>query len=77
MHHRQDDRWLIRAHAGAQREGIARAKQASKYRGRKPTVAPQTATIRAAQAAGERPGAIARRLGIARSSVYRMLAPAG
>ena len=56
-----------------QREGIARAKQAGKYRGRKPTIAVQAPAIRAAHAAGERPTQIARRLGIARSSVYRML----
>src|SRR4051812_25015524 len=56
-----------------QREGIARAKQAGKYRGRKPTVAVQAEAIRAAHAGGERPSQIARRLGIARSSVYRML----
>lgn len=53
-----------------QMEGIAKAKEAGVYRGRKPTIEP--ATIRAALDAGERPAALARRLGIARSSVYRV-----
>jgi DNA invertase Pin-like site-specific DNA recombinase len=56
-----------------QREGIAKAKSEGKYKGRKPTVAIQTAAIREAVAAGEKPTALARRLGVARSSVYRML----
>jgi DNA invertase Pin-like site-specific DNA recombinase len=56
-----------------QREGIAKAKAEGKYRGRKPTVAVQAGLIRALHEAGERPAHIARRLGVARSSVYRML----
>lgn len=56
-----------------QREGIAKAKAEGKYKGRTPTVARQADDIRAAVAAGERPADVARRLGIARSSVYRML----
>lgn len=56
-----------------QREGVARAKAEGKYKGRAPTVRRGAAEIRAAAAAGERPTAIAKRLGIARSSVYRML----
>jgi DNA invertase Pin-like site-specific DNA recombinase len=56
-----------------QREGIAKAKGEGKYKGRKPTVALQAAQIRELHAAGERPAHIARRLGVARSSVYRML----
>jgi DNA invertase Pin-like site-specific DNA recombinase len=56
-----------------QREGIARAKGEGKYKGRKPTVAVQAATIRAMQASGVKPAHIARQLGVARSSVYRML----
>lgn len=56
-----------------QREGIAKAKADGKYRGRKPTVAVQGEAIRARRAAGERPADIARALGVARSSVYRML----
>ena len=56
-----------------QREGIAKAKAEGKYKGRKPTVAVQAEQIRAMRAAGEKPAHIARRLGVARSSVYRML----
>jgi DNA invertase Pin-like site-specific DNA recombinase len=56
-----------------QREGIAKAKAAGKYKGRKPTVARQAVAIRAMHAAGVTPTDIARRLGVARSSVYRML----
>jgi DNA invertase Pin-like site-specific DNA recombinase len=56
-----------------QREGIAKAKAAGKYRGRKPTVARQVVAIRTMHAAGVTPTDIARRLGVARSSVYRML----
>lgn len=56
-----------------QREGIAKAKTEGKYRGRAPTVRRQAETIRAMRAAGEKPISIADKLGIARSSVYRML----
>jgi DNA invertase Pin-like site-specific DNA recombinase len=56
-----------------QREGIAKAKVEGKYRGRAPTVAKQAAEIRAARTAGEKPAHIAKRLGVARSSIYRML----
>jgi DNA invertase Pin-like site-specific DNA recombinase len=56
-----------------QREGIAKAKGEGKYKGRKPTVAIQAVQIRASRAAGEKPAHIARRLGVARSSIYRML----
>ena len=56
-----------------QREGIAKAKAEGKYKGRKPTVAVQAGQIRTLHAAGEKPAHIARRLGVARSSVYRML----
>jgi DNA invertase Pin-like site-specific DNA recombinase len=59
-----------------QREGIARAKGEGKYKGRKPTVAIQSAAIREAVASGEKPAALARRLGVARSSIYRMLTAA-
>jgi DNA invertase Pin-like site-specific DNA recombinase len=54
-----------------QREGIAKAKAEGKYLGRKPTI--QAAEVLALKAAGIGPAAIAKRLGIARSSVYRML----
>jgi DNA invertase Pin-like site-specific DNA recombinase len=56
-----------------QREGIAKAKGEGKYKGRKPTVAVQAQQIRALHKAGEKPAHIARTLGVARSSVYRML----
>lgn len=56
-----------------QREGIAKAKADGKYKGRKPTVAVQVETIRTMHATGMRPMHIARQLGVARSSVYRML----
>jgi DNA invertase Pin-like site-specific DNA recombinase len=56
-----------------QREGIAKAKADGKYKGRKPTVAVQLNAIRTMHAAGAKPAHIARQLGVARSSVYRML----
>jgi DNA invertase Pin-like site-specific DNA recombinase len=56
-----------------QREGIARAKAAGKYRGRAPTVARQGPEIWAMVATGVKPAHIARRFGVARSSVYRVL----
>lgn len=59
-----------------QREGIAKAKAAGKYKGRVASVMRQAEAIRAARAAGESPTAIARRLGVARSSVYLALAAA-
>jgi DNA invertase Pin-like site-specific DNA recombinase len=55
------------------REGIAKAKGEGKYKGRKPTVVLQAKQIRALHAAGERPTHIARKLNVARSSVYRFL----
>jgi DNA invertase Pin-like site-specific DNA recombinase len=57
-----------------QREGIAKAKAEGKYCGRAPTVARQAAAIKAALDAGEGPASIARRLGVARSSIYRVTA---
>jgi DNA invertase Pin-like site-specific DNA recombinase len=56
-----------------QREGIARAKAQGRYKGRAPTVARQGDEIRAMVAAGVKPAHVARRLGVARSSVYRVL----
>ena len=56
-----------------QLEGIAKAKAEGKYKGRAPTVAKQVDQIKAMRAAGEKPQDIARKLGVARSSVYRML----
>lgn len=53
--------------------GTAKAKAEGKYKGRASTVARQGGDIRAAIAAGGKPAHVARRLGIARSGVYRML----
>jgi DNA invertase Pin-like site-specific DNA recombinase len=60
-----------------QREGIAKAKAEGAYKGRAPTVATaHTKTINAMLAAGRKPAHIAKELGIARSSVYRLIQPA-
>ena len=56
-----------------QREGIAKAKSEGKYKGRKPTARAQAAEIATLRADGVRPVDIARRLGIGRASVYRVL----
>jgi DNA invertase Pin-like site-specific DNA recombinase len=56
-----------------QREGIAKAKAEGKYRGRAPTARAKASEIRRLH--GERigPTEIAKRLGISRASVYRVL----
>lgn len=54
-----------------QREGIAKAKADGKYLGRKATI--DAAGVLALKAAGVGPAEIAKRLGVARSSVYRVL----
>jgi DNA invertase Pin-like site-specific DNA recombinase len=54
-----------------QMEGIARAKAAGVYKGRKPSV--DVARVRDMKANGLGAGAIARELGIGRASVYRAL----
>lgn len=56
-----------------QREGIAKAKAEGRYRGRKPTARARAAEVKALKADGVRPVDIARRLGIGRASVYRVL----
>ena len=56
-----------------QREGIAKAQAAGRYKGRVPTVRRQLAEIQALRAEGVGPSEIARRLGVDRSSVYRAL----
>jgi DNA invertase Pin-like site-specific DNA recombinase len=56
-----------------QREGIAKAKAEGKYKGRKPTARAWAAEIATMKADGVRPVDIARRLGIGRASVYRIL----
>ena len=59
-----------------QREGVARAKAEGKYKGRKPTARARAAEVKALKAEGIRPVDIARRLGIGRASVYRVLTAA-
>lgn len=56
-----------------QREGIAKAKAEGKYQGRAPTAQRQAEAVRQMKAEGVRPVDIARRLGIGRASVYRIL----
>lgn len=56
-----------------QREGIAKARQEGKYKGRPRTVMSQAETIRKMKADGLSAAAIAKELGIARSGVYRAL----
>lgn len=58
-----------------QRDGIAKAKEAGKYRGRPPFI--DIAQIRALEATGLGPADIARQLGIGRASVYRLKAAQG
>lgn len=54
-----------------QMEGIAKAKAAGAYKGRRPSIDPLQ--VRKLHADGVGPAEIARKLGIARASVYRML----
>lgn len=54
-----------------QREGIARAKLRGIYKGRRPTI--DSDEVRCLAAAGVRPVAIAKQLGIGRASVYRLM----
>jgi DNA invertase Pin-like site-specific DNA recombinase len=56
-----------------QREGIAKAKGEGKYKGRKPTARAKAGEIRQLHAQGMTPTAIAKRLGIGRASIYRVL----
>lgn len=55
-----------------QLEGIAKAKAQGVYKGRKPSIDPEE--VSKALAAGESPTTLAKRLGVARSSVYRLAA---
>jgi DNA invertase Pin-like site-specific DNA recombinase len=57
-----------------QREGIAAAKAAGKYKGRAPTARRQAAEVKRLVAEGVSKSEIARRLGIHRASVHRILA---
>ena len=57
-----------------QRDGIAKAKREGRYKGRVPTVLRQAAErIIRLKSEGVRPSEIARKLGIGRASVYRVL----
>ena len=57
-----------------QKEGIAKAKDDGKYRGRAPTAMRQAAEVRRLRDDGMAPSDIAKALGMARASVYRALA---
>src|SRR5689334_294557 len=52
-----------------QRDGIAKAKAAGRYKGRKPTARARAAEVMALKADGLRPVDIARQLGIGRASI--------
>ena len=56
-----------------QREGIAKAKAAGKYKGRKPTAMAKGDDVLALRAKGMKPNDIAKEVGIGRASVYRIL----
>src|SRR4051812_26326068 len=56
-----------------QREGIAKAKAEGRYKGRKPTARRLATEIMRLKGEGVTPSEIARRLGIGRASVYRVL----
>jgi DNA invertase Pin-like site-specific DNA recombinase len=57
-----------------QREGIAKAKSEGKYKGRAPTARAKSDDVRKLAAEGVGAADIARRLGMHRASVYRVLA---
>jgi len=56
-----------------QREGIAKAKGEGRYKGRKPTAKAKSADVQRLNAAGAGAIEIAKKLGISRASVYRVL----
>jgi DNA invertase Pin-like site-specific DNA recombinase len=56
-----------------QREGIAKAKAEGHYKGRVPTAQRQAAEIVRLKSEGIKPSEIARKLGVGRASVYRVL----
>lgn len=57
-----------------QRAGIAKAKEEGKYRGRAPTARAKADDVHRLNGEGLNPAEIARRVGIGRASVYRILA---
>ena len=57
-----------------QREGIQRAVEAGKYKGRAPTARRKAGLVRKLKAEGLRAVEIAERAGVSRASVYRLLA---
>jgi DNA invertase Pin-like site-specific DNA recombinase len=59
-----------------QREGIAKAKAAGRYKGRKPTARAKASDVLRLHSEGRTPTEIARQLEIGRGSVYRIIAPA-
>jgi DNA invertase Pin-like site-specific DNA recombinase len=66
------ERFLIRER---QVEGIAKAKEAGKYRGRQSTMnAGEADAIRSRAAAGENKAALAREFGVSRQTIYNVLA---
>jgi DNA invertase Pin-like site-specific DNA recombinase len=60
-----------------QQIGIAKAKAAGKYKGRKPTARLKANDARKLYSEGKKPAEIARMLGIGRTSVYRALETTG
>ena len=60
-----------------QREGIAKAQSQGKYKGRKPTARAKAGEVQALLEAGVTPTEVARKLGVGRSSVYRIVAEKG
>lgn len=56
-----------------QREGIAKAKAAGKYKGRQPTAQAKSDEVLELAKSGVGPSEIARHIGISRASVYRIL----
>lgn len=56
-----------------QREGIAKAKAEGRYQGRAPTARRHSEEVQRLRAEGLKPTEIAKRLGIGRASVYRIL----